>query len=258
VEDTIKLYRIGQLVRMAGVSVRTLHHYDRVGLLRPAGRSEAGYRLYGEAELLRLQQALFYRELDLPLEAIRRILDDPAFEQVAALEQHRSLLQGRSERLARLVRTIDRTITRLTEDEMALTDEELYEVFGPEEIERIKRETRERYDPKLVGEANRRVSQMSREAWQALQAEGGAVTVELAALMGRDPADPAVQALVARHHAWIERFYPCSADVYRGLGQGYAGDPAFRAFYERVRAGLADFLCLAMAHYAEYVLAHRA
>ncbi len=253
----MRLYRVSQLARMAGVSVRTLHHYDQIGLLKPSARSEAGYRLYGEEELLRLQQVLFYREIGLPLEDIRRILDDPGFCPVRALEQHRTLLRQRIERLARLVRTIDRTIARLTEDEMALTDEELYAGFAPEEIARMKREARERYDPALVDEANRRVSRMSREEWQAIQAEGETVTVRLAELMDRDPADPEVQTWIARHHAWIERFYPCSADVYRGLGQGYAQHPEFRAFYERVAEGLADFLCVAMAHFADHTLAER-
>ena len=253
----MKAYTVSQLARMAGVSVRTLHHYDQIGLLAPSARTEAGYRLYGEPELLRLQQILFFKELDLPLAEVRQILDDPRFDQVTALEHHRQMLHRRMERLARLLKTIDRTIDRLTEEDMTLTDKELYEGFATEQIERYKREAREMYDPALVEESERRVKKMSRDQWQAVGAEGEAVTTGLAALADREPGDPEVQALIARHHAWIENFYPCSAEIYRGLGQGYVEHPEFRAFYEKYRPGLADFMSAAMNHYASQVLDRR-
>jgi DNA-binding transcriptional MerR regulator len=252
-----KAYTVGQLAKMAGVSVRTLHHYDQIGLLKPPARTEAGYRLYGEPELLRLQQILFFKELDMPLDEVRHILDDPGFDQVAALEGHRQALQQRMERLARLLKTIDRTIDRLTEDDMTLKDEELYEGFTTEQIERYKREAREMYDPALVAESERRVKKMSRAEWQAVKDEGEAVTTGLAALIDRAPGDAEVQRLIARHHAWIENFYPCSAEVYRGLGQGYVEHPEFRAFYEKVHPGLADFMAAAMNHYADQILDKR-
>jgi DNA-binding transcriptional MerR regulator len=257
-EVSAKAYTVSELARMAGVSVRTLHHYDHVGLLAPDARTPAGYRLYGQAALLRLQQILFYKELDLSLDEIRRILDDPDFDQVAALRQHRQALQARVQRLSRLLHTIDRTIDKLTEGDMGLTDEELYEGFTQEQIEEYKREARERYDPDLVAESERRVKAMSRAQWDAVQAEGDAVNRGLAALADRDPGDPEVQALIARHHAWIENFYLCSAEVYRGLGQGYAQDHRFRAFYDKYRPDLADFLSAAMSHYADEVLDKRA
>jgi len=253
-EKRAKAYTVSRLAKMAGVSVRTLHHYDAIGLLAPSARTEAGYRLYGEPELLRLQQILFFKELDMPLDEVRQVLDDPGFDQVAALEHHRQSLQRRMERLTRLLRTIDRTIGRLTEDDMTLTDEELYEGFTPVQIEEYKREAREMYDPALVEESERRVKKMSRAEWKAVGAEGEAVTTALAALADREPGDVEVQKLIARHHAWIENFYPCSAEVYRGLGRGYAEHPKFRAFYEKYRPGLADFMSAAMTHYADQVL----
>jgi DNA-binding transcriptional MerR regulator len=253
-EVNVTAYTVSQLANMAGVSVRTLHHYDQIGLLQPAARTAAGYRLYGEPELLRLQQILFFKELDMPLGEVRQILDDPGFDQVTALEQHRQALQQRMKRLTRLLSTIDKTIDRLTEEDMAVTDEELYEGFTVEQIERYEREVREMYDPALVQESQRRLKKMSSAQWQAVKAEGEAVTTGLAALADLAPDDPEVQALVARHHAWIENFYPCSAEVYRGLGQGYVEHPEFRAFYEEVRPGLADFMQAAMNHYADQVL----
>jgi len=250
----VKVYTVSQLAKMAGVSVRTLHHYDHIGLLKPASRTSAGYRRYGEQELLRLQQILFFRELDFPLGEIRDILDDPAFDQVEALKNHRRLLQRRAERLARLLKTVDKTIQRLTEDDVGMTDEELYEGFTKEQIERYKREARERFDPALVQESERRVSKMSKAQWNALKQEGDDVTRQIAELADRSPGDPEVQGLIARHHAMIEQFYPASADVYRGLGQLYAEHAEFRKFYDKYRPGLSDFLKEAMAYYADHAL----
>ena len=256
-EKRAATHTVHQLAGLAGISVRTLHHYDHIGLLKPSARTEAGYRLYGTADLLRLQQILLYRELDLPLEAIRRILDDPGFDPVRALMQHRQTLEVQSARLARLLHTIDRTIARLTEDDMSLTDEELYEGLPKEQVARWKREVNERYDPQLVAESNRRVQAMSKSEWNDVKAEGDAIARRMAELMGRPAGDPEVQATIARQHAWIENFYPCSAEVFQGLGQLYAENPEFRANYDKYRPELADFMRDAMAYYAEHTLAAR-
>jgi len=248
-------YTVHQVATLAGVSVRTLHHYDQIKLLRPSSRTAAGYRLYGEADLLRLQQILFFRELGFPLGEIQRILDDPGFDQVKALESHKRMLHERAERLALLLSTVDKTIQKLTEDTMTLTDAELYEGFSQEQIERYKREVKERYDPKLVAESDRRVRKMSKAQWQAVGAEGQEATRRMAELMDRDPGDREVQETIARHHAWIENFYPASAEVYRGLGQLYVEHPEFRAYYEAYAPNLADFMQAAMNYYADHTLA---
>jgi DNA-binding transcriptional MerR regulator len=247
-------YTVRQLAGLARISVRTLHHYDRIGLLKPSARTAAGYRLYGTADLLRLQQILLYRELDLPLEQVRRILDDPGFDPVRALAQHRQVLELQAERLVRLLHTIERTIARLTEVDMSLTDEELYEGLPKEQVERWKREVNERYDPKLVAESNRRVQAMSKGEWNDVKAEGDAIARRMAELMGRPAGDREVQATIARQHAWIKHFYPCSAELFRGLGQLYADNPEFRANYDKYRPDLADFMRDAMAYYAEHTL----
>ena len=137
---------------------------------------------------------------------------------------------------------------------MPLTDEELYEGLTKEQAERYEREAQEIYDPELVQESKRRIGKMTKEQWQAVKNEGDGVTRAIAALMARDPDDEAVQAQIARHHAWIEHFYPASADVYAGLGQLYAEHDEFRAFYEQYAPGLADFMYTAMTHYALNVL----
>ena len=137
---------------------------------------------------------------------------------------------------------------------MTLTDAELYEGFSQEQIESYKREVQERYDPALVAESNRRVSKMSKAQWQAIGAEGQQTTLRMAELMDRDPRDPEVQQTIARHHAWVENFYPCSAEVYRGLGQLYTSDDRFRAHYEDFGPNLADFMQAAMNYYADHTL----
>jgi DNA-binding transcriptional MerR regulator len=248
-------YTVQQLARLAGVSVRTLHHYDHIELLKPSARTAAGYRLYSDADLLRLQQILFFKELDFPLADIQAILDDPGFDQVKALHDHRQMLQAEADRLGRLLNTIEKTIAKLTEANMTMTDEELYEGFTPEQIERYTRAANEQYDPKIVAESNRRVRNMSKAQWQAIKAEGGAVAQQLADLMDKQPGDAAVQAAIARHYAWVDNFWHPTAESYRGLGQGYAEHPEFRAFYEKYRPGLADFLCAAMSYYADHTLA---
>lgn len=247
-------YTVSQLAKMAGVSVRTLHHYDNIGLLGPSARSKAGYRLYQKADLLRLQQILFFKELDFPLNQIKDILDDPHFDKVDALESHRQLLHQEIGRLTCLLKTIDKTLDDLTEDTMTLTDAELYEGFSPEKIARYKQEARELYDPDLVEQSEKRVRKMSKTQWQAVKQEGDDVTRGLAQLMGSPPNSEAVQQLIARHHAWIENFYPASAEIYRGLGQMYTDNPEFRQFYDNYRPDLADFMQTAMTHYADHIL----
>ncbi|MBN1248117.1 MAG: TipAS antibiotic-recognition domain-containing protein [Anaerolineae bacterium] len=184
-------YTVGQLTAIAGVSVRTLHYYDEIGLLHPSSRSEAGCR-----------------------------------------------------------RTIDRTMRSLREKTMLLTDEELYEGLAQEQAERYQRETRESYDPALVAESERRLRKMSKEQWQALKSEIGEVTVQLAEAMEKGPESPEVQELVAWHFRVMEKSYPVSPDIYQGLAQLYIDHAEFRAFYERIRPGLAKFLNAAMTYYA--------
>jgi len=247
----MKAYTVRQLAGMAGVTVRTLHHYDAVGLLSPSTRTSAGYRLYREEDLLRLQQILFFRELDFPLEQIAAILDDPGFDRVRALESHRRLLSEQVGRLQRLLTTVDKTIARLTEGQMGLTDEELYEGFSKEQAERYRREARELYGEEVVEASEQRARQMTKAEWNTVKDEGEAVTRGLAALADRDPADPEVQALIARHYAWVATFWTPNAASYAGLGQLYTDNPEFRANYDKYRPGLADFMRAAMEVYSE-------
>ncbi|MEX1259044.1 MAG: MerR family transcriptional regulator [Gemmatimonadota bacterium] len=250
-------YTVRTLARMAGITVRTLHHYDRIGLLVPSRRTAAGYRKYGEEDLLRLQQILFFRELDFTLAQIGEVLDDPTFDRVEALRNHGRLIEQRIERLRHLRTTVDRTIQRLEEDGMTsedrslVADEELYAGFASKEEGRaLEREAAEKYGEELVAESNRKVRKMTKGEWTLVQAEGDRIYADFSALAGRDATDPEVQGVVARHWRHIEHFFPVTGEVYRGLAALYLEDARFRAFFERNRPGLAEFVSAAMKFYA--------
>ncbi|MCJ7550616.1 MAG: TipAS antibiotic-recognition domain-containing protein [Anaerolineae bacterium] len=137
---------------------------------------------------------------------------------------------------------------------MNLTDEELYEGFTKEQAERYQREAAERYDPAAVAESSRRIRKLSKAQWQALKDQGNIVTQAIADAMGMGPQDPYVQTLIAQHVAWIGNFYTVTSQIYRGLAQLYVKNDEFRATYEQVAPGLAEFLSKAMIRYADTVL----
>ena len=250
-------YTVNKLAKMAGVSVRTLHHYDAIGLVKPLSRSASGYRLYGEEELLRLQQVLFYRELDLSLEEIGRILDEPGYDLLAALETQKRFLAARAVRIARLIDTVDRTIGRLKGENM-LSDEELYEGFAKDEVAEIKRETEERWGhTDAYAQSSTRVARMSKEEWARVKAEGRAVDEAAAAAMarGEKPGSAAVRALMARKLEHLRSFYEPSAEMFAGLGRMYALDERFKTHYEDMAPGLAEFMRRAMEAYSAEPLA---
>jgi DNA-binding transcriptional MerR regulator len=246
-------YTIKRLAEMAGVSVRTLHHYDAIGLVVARDRSASGYRLYGEEELLRLQSVLFYRELDLSLAEIGRILDEPGHDPIAALETQARLLAARAERLTKLRDTIGRTIGRLKGESM-LSDEELYEGFAKDEVESIKAEATARWGgTEAYAESQRRVGKMSKTEWARIKAEGESVDADAAAALaaGQEPDSVAVQAIMARKFNHLRAFYEPSKELFAGLGRMYVEDERFRAHYESRALGLSDFLRRAMEAYSK-------
>lgn len=235
-------YTVKELSALAKVSVRTLHHYDQVGLLKPESRSEAGYRYYGKKELLRLQQILFYRELDYPLHEIKDILDKEEFDLLASLEFHKKQLEARAEQVKKLLATIDKTIVELKNNQEMMTDKELYEGFTEEQAKAYRKEAAERWGEERVALSEEKLRKLGPEAWAELKKQGEVVTQELAVLMNQDPASTAVQTAIAKHYAYIGQFYEVTEDIYRGLGKMYVEDERFFAYYEKFRKGLAAFV----------------
>jgi DNA-binding transcriptional MerR regulator len=247
-----KTYSVKQVSELSGVTVRALHHYDDIGLLKPAMRSEKKYRYYDEENLLRLQQILFYRELDFSLDQISDILDDPDFDTVKALREHRQQFILRKQQIQGLIHTVDRTLASFKGDQhMSHSDKDLYEGFDQEKIDRWNKEVDEKYDPQVVAESRRNIGKMSKEQFKDIQKQGDAVTQSIADNMDKGATSDAVQALIREHHAWIENFYVCPAEMYKGLGLMYGENPEFTAFYEKFRPGLAVFMGEAMAYFAE-------
>jgi DNA-binding transcriptional MerR regulator len=240
-------WRVGELARLAGVSIRTLHHYDAIGLLRPAQRNGCDYRIYGHNDLLRLQQILFYRELDLSLEEIKEILEAPGFEMAQALRDHRYNLQKRQRRLADLIATIDRTLESFCDKEKSMKDYEYYQGFiDPETAGEYDREARQKYGNENVEASWHNIRKMGKPAFQALMNDGEEINRKLAALMHLEPDSSEVQVLIAEHHRFIGRFYTPTPEIYAGLAEIYVSDSRFTAYYEKFAPGLARFLAAGM------------
>lgn len=236
---------VGEVARLAQVSVRTLHHYDRLGLLRPSTRSEAGYRLYARPDLERLQQVLLYRELGLPLEEIAGLMDSPAFDRAEVLERQRAQLAARREQLGAMVDLVDTTLATLR-GERQMTHEELFEAFGDFDPAAHEDEARERWgETAAYAEAQRRTRAYAKDDWLRYRRESDEVNESLAALLeaGAPPDDPRAQEAVERHRLLIDRwFYPCSREMHAALGEMYVADPRFTATFDKVRPGLAQYL----------------
>jgi DNA-binding transcriptional MerR regulator len=238
-------YPVGRVAALSGVTIRTLHHYDEVGLLSPGGRSEAGYRFYDEADIERLQRILYYKELGFTLKGIKAIVDDPATDAMGHLRHQRGLLAERIERLSAMVEAIDYEMEARTMN-INLTPEERLEVFGDFRPEDHAEEAEGRWgETEAYKESNRRVSRYTKEDWKRLKAEGEEIEARLAAAFetGLAPDSEEAMAGAEAHRQHISRwFYECTYEIHRGLAEMYAGDERFRSHYEKRVPGLADFV----------------
>jgi len=244
------MYTVKQISDMAGVSVRTLHYYDEIDLLKPSRVGDNGYRYYEDDALLRLQQILFFRELDLSLEEIGEILEMPAFDLLAALEAHRAGLQARIRRLQGLIKTVDGTILHLT-GETKMSQNQLFSGFSAEEEQRYKEEARRMYGANEVDASYKRWNDYSAQQREAIKAEGGAIYADLAAAMDKGAASAAVQAIVARWHTHLRHFYEPSVERLRGLGQLYDEHPDFARNLSQFHPRLPAFVRQAIDVYCD-------
>lgn len=249
-------YTVGQLARIAGVSVRTLHHYDAIGLLCPPRDPSNGYRRYDHAALLRLQQILFLRELGLSLDAIRDVLDRPGFDLPAALEQHRQALRERQQRLARLLDTVERTLQHL-KGEIEMSSQDLFAGFSEEQQAAYEEEAARRWDEQTVRESNRRWRSYSDEKKRAILDEGRAIYTDLIAAMPEGPAGPRVQDCVRRWHEHLRNFYDPALEGLLGLADLYNEDPQFNATFVKMHPDLAPFMREAVKVYVERLRGRR-
>lgn len=248
-------YTVKDVARLSGVTVRTLHYYDEIGLLKPAHYGENGYRYYEKEQLLGLQQIMFYRELDVPLEKIPLILQSPEFDRLGALQTHRERMEQEVERYQRLLRTLDDTIAELKGVD-TMSDQNLFQGFSAEKQERYEKELVETYGEGVkarIDESKQRMKGWTKADHDASSKRWNAFLSDLGALAkdGKTPDSAEVQALVPTHREWLEQYWTPARDSYIGLGQMYASHPDFRSQFDAVHQGLADYCAEAMRVYAE-------
>jgi MerR family transcriptional regulator, thiopeptide resistance regulator len=244
------MFTVKQLSRLAGVTPRTLHHYDAIGLLKPSRVGDNGYRYYGEESILLLQQILFYRELDLPLDDIKRIMGRRDFDVLLALEGHRSELGKRIARLERLRETVDNTISHL-KGQKAMNNKQIFSGFTEEEQEKYAAEAEKLYDPETVRASNRKWKAYSDEQKRRILDESKQIYVELIAAMPGGAASPRAQALVERWRKNMDHFWTPNLDQLLGLASMYGEDPRFKANFEQMDPALADFMKAAVQIYVD-------
>jgi DNA-binding transcriptional MerR regulator len=247
-------YSVKKLASVAGVSVRTLHVYDEIGLLKPSLRSEKKYRLYGRAEAIRLQQILFYKALGLSLREIAEILDDPHFDPVKSLENHKKLIQQKQDQLATLLKTIDKTITHL-KNKVMLSIEELFEGIPKEEAMRLRQEAIKKWGNSVERSENH-LRKKTKEEFAQLKAEAQANTERLLAMKDKDPASEEVQAEIGIHYELIREFWGTAGSpdknvaAYAGLGDLYVSDERYTTVKGKADPFFAQFMNRAMKHFA--------
>lgn len=242
------MFTVKQLSQLAGVTPRTLHHYDEIGLLKPSRIGENGYRYYGEEALLKLQQILFYRELDFPLDEIRRIMGRRDFDLLGALQDHREALQKQAERLDQLLVTVDNTIQHI-KGEKLMSQKGLFKGFSEEEQEKLAQEAEQKYDPATVRESNRKWKAYPAAKKEAILAEGSQIYLDMIAAMPKGAASSEVQAIVERWRSHMDHFWTPNLDQLLGLAGMYNDDPKFKANFDDMHPRLAGFMREAVTVY---------
>jgi DNA-binding transcriptional MerR regulator len=252
----MKMYTVKQVAKLSGVSVRALHHYDEIGLLRPAHIGANRYRYYGEDELLRLQQILIHRELDIPLGQIGAILDSPDFDRLATLSEQRERLEREAKRYAELVRTIDRTIARLKGDR-AMQDADLYKGISPEKQAEYEKWLIDRYGgdmPERIEMSKKAYAKMSAAEQQQAMDELLDVEQALAEALRRGVPPQAIvlDPLLSRQRDWVSLMWgkPCPLDAFIGLADLHLSHPDFVTRYESIEKGFSDYHAAAMKAWA--------
>ncbi|MBD0838912.1 MerR family transcriptional regulator [Streptomyces sp. TRM68416] len=238
-------YSVGQVAGFAGVTVRTLHHYDDIGLLAPSERSHAGHRRYSDADLDRLQRILFYRELGFPLDEVAALLDDPDADPRAHLRRQHALLTARIEKLQKMAAAVEHAMEARRMG-INLTPEERFEVFGDHDPEQYAEEAEQRWGgTEAYAESQRRTAAYTKDDWKRMQAEVAAWAERYGALVaaGEPPTGEAAMELAEEHRQHICRwFYACSYEMHEGLGEMYVSDERFKAHYDSMSPGLAEHL----------------
>lgn len=240
-------YTVQKLGSLAGISTRTLRYYDEIGILTPARINSSGYRIYGQAEVDRLQQILFFRELGVGLDSIREIVTAPSFDGARALIEHREKLLEKRTQLDLLIANVDKTIA-LTGGRIKMTDKEKFEGFKQKMVDdnekKYGEEIRKKYGNDTVEKSNKKVKNMTEEQYNAVTKLSEELTVTLSeAFKTGNPAGELAQKAAELHKQWLTFYWSeYSKEAHAGLAQMYVDDERFTAYYDKNQPGTAAFL----------------
>lgn len=241
--------RVKEVAELVGISVRTLHHYDEIGLLSPDQISESGYRLYSDENLEMLQQIIFFKELGFPLKKIKEIINSPSFNREEALELHRKMLVEKQSRLEKMIQTVEKTIQHM-KGEIKMSNKEKFEGFDFSKNP-YEKEARERWGDQAVDDSNAKIGKMTKEEQEKMGNDMNAVYRKLADLREGSPESEESQEAIKEWFVLLNQFGTYSLDAFKGLGQMYVADDRFTKNIDKFGEGLAQFMCDAMGIYAD-------
>lgn len=240
-------YTVQKLSELAKISSRTLRYYDEIGLLKPARINSSGYRIYGQKQVDRLQQILFYRALGVGLEEIKEILDNPNFNEVEALKEHQHKLLEKQKELELLLANVSKTIM-LKQGRISMSNKEKFKGFKKKSIDenekKYGKEIREKYGDNTIDKSNKKIKGMSEEKYSEFTALGEKINEKLKeALKTGDPAGKLAQEVAELHKKWLQFTWPnYSKDAHVGLAQMYVDDERFTEYYDKIQVGATKFL----------------
>ena len=235
------MFTVKQLSKLAGVTPRTLHHYDDIGLLKPSRVGDNGYRYYGEEALLRLQQILFYRELDIPLDDIKKIMGRRDFDVLGALQSHKYALKKQVTRLNRLIDTVDNTINHLKGNNI-MSEKAYFEGFNEEQQEKYALEAEELYGAEGVRASMKKWKGYSAEQKRRIMEEGSKNYTDMIAAMPKGADSPEVQGIIERWRTHMDYFWTPKLEQLLDLVNGYNDDPRFKENFDKMHPRLAEFM----------------
>jgi DNA-binding transcriptional MerR regulator len=244
------MYTVKQVAKIAGITPRTLHYYDSIGLLKPCQVGENGYRFYDDECLMRLQQILLFRELDMPLEQIRSILDLPNFNLYDTLEKHKKELRQRANHIERLIMTVEHTQDFLKGNKM-MKKEQLFDVFNEKQQAEYEKEAMQKYDPQIIKSSNEKWKKYTTTEKQRIGEEGNAIYQDIVEAMPMGASSPDVQACIKRWRKHMEYFWTPNDEQLLAIAEGYNIDPRFKANFDKIHPDLAEFMLKAVKIYME-------
>lgn len=251
----MKKYTTKELSNLVGVSVRTLHHYDKIGLLKPAIRTEANYRLYGINEVHILKQIIFYKNLELSLIEIKDILLNQSLDLIESLEYQKKVLESKKKGISVMIKSIDKTLLNLKGKKM-ISEKELYDGF-PDKEKNFRKEAIQKYGKNTIDRAENYLKKLSKDELEKLREEQKEIFKNLFDISSNNPESESVQMEIARHYKNIRKFWGTDGSVdpqwreYKGLGKLYIEDERFTLIEGKVQQNFAIFLSKAMSYFAE-------